>query len=294
MTLKIPGKTFLVGEYAVLVGGEALVLTTEPGFEVSINPNGQLIHQFHPQSAAGLLLKDETYPHISIQSLMASQGGYGYSTAEFIAAWTAKNKLGQSQTLNSLRSPKSLQRLFNDYISLYSSSNQNEKPSGADLISMLLGGVTHFKRDVESSVALQWPFHDIDFAIISTGLKVKTHEHLSGLKRQNLVDLIEPSQKVIQSFLNPRSDQFIDNIRAWSLILRRKEMQHNDSWSIKLSFEKIKTILAAKPNGALGADTITILYETCHKNEVHHLIKNQGFSVMATSTSLSQGLKYVD
>jgi mevalonate kinase len=33
--VSIPGKTFLVGEYSVLVGGEALGLATAPCFKLS-------------------------------------------------------------------------------------------------------------------------------------------------------------------------------------------------------------------------------------------------------------------
>jgi mevalonate kinase len=290
MTLQIPGKTFLVGEYAVLAGGDSLLLATDPCFEVTINENTSVVNQFHPSSAAGLLLKNDDYPQISIHSLLKSLGGYGYSTAEFISAWLVKHKI---LTLESLKSTENLQKIFTDYLALYSSQNKNEQPSGADLVSMIMGRVTHFRKGAVGSLAHPWPFQDIDFAIISTGFKVNTHQHLANLNRDLLDDLLEPSQKVIESFLTSQSVQFIDDLKKWSIFLRQKEMQHNDSWSIKLNLEKIKSILVAKPNGALGADTITIFYETAFKNNVIGLVEKMGFTIHATSQNLNQGLKYV-
>ena len=54
MKLAIPGKTFLVGEYAVLVGGKALGVATEPYFEADFKQK----HETFLAAAAGIWLFD--------------------------------------------------------------------------------------------------------------------------------------------------------------------------------------------------------------------------------------------
>ena len=39
-SIKIPGKTFISGEYLALSGGSSLLVSTEPGFQVFFVPEG--------------------------------------------------------------------------------------------------------------------------------------------------------------------------------------------------------------------------------------------------------------
>ena len=59
MKFFIPGKTFLVGEYAVLLGGAALGLATKPYFELTETEADEAADEFHPDSPAGRYLKPE-------------------------------------------------------------------------------------------------------------------------------------------------------------------------------------------------------------------------------------------
>ena len=67
MKFFVPGKTFLVGEYAVLLGGASLGLATKPYFEFDYLQDVadadldlkrlKTEKSFHPDSPAGMLVK---------------------------------------------------------------------------------------------------------------------------------------------------------------------------------------------------------------------------------------------
>lgn len=108
--LKIPGKTFISGEYLALNGGNSLIVSTKPGFQVffvkkaSSTPNflKQLCqkHQLNEKYFDGNFLKNNQSPaEIFFQKNMKSfeswdiffydgydkKGGFGASTAQFLA-----------------------------------------------------------------------------------------------------------------------------------------------------------------------------------------------------------------
>lgn len=99
--LRIPGKTFVVGEYLALLGGPSVVLSTEPCFEFSWQsihdkPSaGEIRHPFHHASPAGRWLGqlkpdprlDGTSYVIQFHDPFLGAGGFGGSTAEFLGAW---------------------------------------------------------------------------------------------------------------------------------------------------------------------------------------------------------------
>ena len=116
--LTIPGKTFLVGEYAVLVGGEALGIATNPQFSLEIKSPNEII-DYHAESAVGLFCKknDLVFNRKIINPY--GVGGFGQSTAEFIFAWFEKNKIDLS--------PQIIPEIFNDYIDLFYSDKLNNK-----------------------------------------------------------------------------------------------------------------------------------------------------------------------
>ena len=144
MNLRIPGKTFLVGEYAVLAGGKALGLATQPYFTVTSEAAIP-----HAESAAGLFLRGKKSRALHNPY---SVGGFGQSTAEFIAAWFEQDQVND------------LSIMFRAYRNLFAAA----PPSGADLVIQMLGQVTHFNPEIKKSKSSFWPFSDIGFDILST------------------------------------------------------------------------------------------------------------------------------
>lgn len=281
MTLQIPGKTFLVGEYAVLVGGNALGIATEPYFETT----GSL-YSPHPMSAAGLFLTQSTENQTVQVSNPYSSGGFGFSTAEFIASWFERNKSKEHN----------LSDLFKTYKSVYDLNDQTKKikPSGADLVIQMLGNITYFDQIISNSKSIQWPFPNTGFLIVSTGLKIKTHEHLNDLDLTLLKDLPQAAQDVIEAFNKGDEVIFFEALDQWSFKLEELSLQHNSSLEIKRKLESNPNIILTKLNGAMGADTITVFYSIQNEQAVRAEIKRMSLEIMADFRRLAHGVRYVD
>lgn len=116
--VKVPGKTFVVGEYLALAGGPSIIVNTAPCFEFSweSGPAGRaalqaagddrtpiIHHPFHQNSPAGQWLKGavcesssrgaRTENVIQFKDPFQGRGGLGASTAEFVGAWIFRHWL---------------------------------------------------------------------------------------------------------------------------------------------------------------------------------------------------------
>ena len=93
ITFKIPGKTFLFGEYLATQGGSSLIFTSSPCFEFVITENNsaiQGIFPFHADSPVGQLytpnqdiLKNRKFT----LNNPYQRGGLGASTAEYLGLY---------------------------------------------------------------------------------------------------------------------------------------------------------------------------------------------------------------
>lgn len=276
----VPGKTFLVGEYAVLAGGSCLGLATKPQFSISLDPNGQ---KFHSDSAAGMYLEKnhfENFNHIFTNPYKV--GGFGASTAEFIFSYY----------LN-CESLKDLKEIFHTYLDLYM-NRKEQRPSGADLLTQLVGGISSI--DLSSNephvTKLSWNFQDLDFLIFSTGLKVKTHEHLAELDRKICNELVKPSQDIVTAFKTNDSLVFTQALSEWSNKLQHLGLTAPQVVELKNYLQQQIPDILVKPCGALGADVIIIL---CTKQKKQHVLKQiqslniKGLHFQADSSQLVNG-----
>lgn len=290
MKLVIPGKTFLVGEYAVLVGGKALGVATEPYFEADFKQKH--FTAVHEKSAAGLFLKFIGQHDLQIHSVVSQYGvgGFGQSTAEFISAWFKQNS-SQASEIHTI-----LKQIFHEYRDLFEINSEMKKikPSGADLVTQLLGKVTYFDPEVTHSKSLGWVFPDLDFDIITTGVKVPTHDHLASLDLKNLEPLCDIAEDVLSAYLSMNQNNFLGSMKEWSSKLAKLGLQHNHSLDLKKLLEKCPEIILAKPNGALGADTITVIYKKDDKNRIYEYFRNNNVSCITGLDRLSTGAHYVD
>lgn len=265
----LPGKTFLIGEYSVLKGGNALVLSTGPCFSVEKNNNSEQI--FHPQSAAGLYLNKINSQSHSVIHNISSRGGFGESTAQFLAVWLEKN-----QTAN-LHSKSTIVKCYDDYVSLYEDQEdfKKMKPSGADLVSLLLGQVTFFSHQLMSSTRCLWNFSHLGFTIYSTGFKIPTHEHLLSLNKDKLSPLVDLSQKAIDCYMAGNEDSFFLLLKEWGFQLQNLGLQHANCLELKNKIELLSDkIKLVKLNGALGMDTFTVFYKVENQQFVDNVIQD--------------------
>ncbi len=279
MRNRIPGKTFLVGEYSVLLNGAALGLATQPCFEIV--DEKEEATEIHPHSPAGRYLTLD--PSVKKKSVrlkdpylaMGVRGGFGRSTAEFF----------------SVLDEATLLKPFTDIREIYLDLHRQEKilPSGADLAFQYFGGVCLADLKNKNYRTLSWPFANLHFFILATGLKIATYEHLAEINLANLAHLPRVSDLVIKSFIEQKQDSFILGLRDWTQELAAAGLTHSHSAELRATLESVDGVLAAKPCGALGADVILVFCQTEHSKNIRNKMQNLKLQIVAEVDDLYEG-----
>src|SRR3954465_7430670 len=96
-TRSVPGKVFVLGEYAVLADHPALIATVGPRFRTDFGKDSGATPgapDFHPRSPAGRLLSQARAARVSLPSFgfvdpYRGAGGFGASTAQFALLYRA-------------------------------------------------------------------------------------------------------------------------------------------------------------------------------------------------------------
>lgn len=278
MKLSIPGKTFLVGEYSVLLGASALGIATRPCFEIEY---GDTQLQIHPESPAGLYLNKysktlsaslfDPYP------LKGAKGGFGKSTAEYFAAIFP----------DLLNQKKHFSDILKEYRELHT---QTIKPSGIDLAFQYFGHICLADPAIKFYQNFGWHFANLDFYILSTGLKIATHEHLKSLNLESLKELPKLSDKITQVFAENREFEFLALMKEWCELLNKHGLTHPNTLDLKKKLESFNPIKLAKPCGALGADVIIVFFASSQKEQVYQYLIENKFSIQAHSSDLAPGV----
>lgn len=291
MRLTVPSKTFLTGEYAVLAGGSAIILATEPRFEAVISTPGEgRLENIHRNSPAGLWARwnKETFHNIDFKFTdpHEGRGGFGASSAEFLLTWIW-NQL-ESTPFSRLSEGVDIQQVLKDYLSLF--EDIKNKPSGADVVAQSAGGMSQVSMDPLSVEPLQWPFEALDFLVVPTGNKVATHEHLENLNRQGLERLKQLSAEVCLSLKKTDERGFIDAIATFGSELESQGKTIEATKSLLHSWRQVDGVLAAKGCGALGADSFVLLVEKDKSLYIRERLAAENLPVLASALSLSPGL----
>lgn len=290
IVLQLPSKTFFAGEYLALEGGPALVMATQPRFEMRITEAANSTNPFHSQSPAGKLWiryqsffqnyrYEFTDPH-------AGRGGFGGSTAEFAFLHVFHQMRESAWTEAQLNFD--LHLVWKEYREL--ATTRLSTPSGADLLTQLQGGFTFFERETNRIQKFSWPFMDLGFALVRTSQKLTTHTHLdqkpvfqSHPARQAL-DLMQAALTQIDS------QMFIQALKLFASELEKAELVAPWTRHIlkKLSLEP--RVLVAKGCGALGADVVLAVYALENKQPVLDILSSQNLELVATEASICLGL----
>lgn len=219
--LKIPGKTFLVGEYLALAGGPSVVAMTRPCFDFSwslvpkppqeVRDAARIQHGFHAESPAGRLLNELKHQKssslaysITFQDPHFGKGGLGASTAEFIGAWVFEQWVSSASFrerfdetgrwdfvellpnhLNEVAPLWNSDRVgsgrFRDLLDRY--FHYVKAGSGADLVSQVAGSIAVWDGVQDQMRRFTWPFSDLSITLLKTGRKLATHVHLEASGR---------------------------------------------------------------------------------------------------------------
>lgn len=251
MKIRIPGKTFLLGEYAVLQGGSAIIACTEPFFELEVTNDAKENNPFHPQSPAGKFIADhiETFSSLALTWTSPYAGGFGGSTAEFLACF----KLYAELTKQSF----SQEFLYQTYLN-YAYNQKGIPPSGADLIaqSQVQEGLV-FVQPKRPPIVYSWPFKDLVLLLFKTSIKLPTHEYLQELKQvPDYSSLASLALQGSQALEREESQTFIETINCYADILKDLSLTTNTTITILKNMRESRYFLAAKGCGAMGADVI--------------------------------------
>lgn len=283
LVFSIPGKSFLAGEYLAMKGGPSLLFTSKPRFELYTTTGTGKVEGIHPESPAGKLIADNqdffskfdlkfTDPH-------EGRGGWGASTAQFLAVFVF-NEWRESCELETLKS-LSISRLLDSYWK-YAWNGEGHRPSGADLVAQYKGSLTLFERLTGHVGVYGWTFADIDFALIPTGKKLPTHEHLKTLNDFNADGIEAALTRIRSSLMSGDSKEFVAGIQdnAKALAALGFVAPYTQEFCKELSQKP--GVLAVKGCGALGADVVLVVFDRNQREQ---------FKNFVTSKDLSHGLE---
>lgn len=291
VSLSVGGKTFIAGEYLALTGGPALILATDPRFELLVKKSsGAAENIFHPQSLAGKFwnLHSELFQNYQLQFKDPYQiGGFGASSAQFAllhSLWQLQDKIFFEA-----------ERFFDWHLMLqdYRELGGQESgfsPSGADVVCACAGGLTWFDRSNGKVQTFAWPFLEIDFHLVHTGNKLATHEHLKILEAFDTEGYKTAMADIHSGLSLIQFEQFLLGLKAYRSAL---ESQHRVTEFTAQKVKKIEShpaVLFAKGCGAMGSDVILVLCEKSQSSVVRALTEKEGLKWIAGSEQISRGL----
>lgn len=280
MKWQIPAKTFLVGEYSAVAEESAIILTTEPCFELSIISNNTS-SEIHPESPAGLwwqqqgLKLEELVWHDPYQG----RGGLGASSAQFLACYLSACAF------------KKLKPNLNDALNAYYQSSWSGiglRPSGYDVIAQSQQSCVFINKQQRAIQSYPWVFKNLSFFIVHTGIKQATHQHLKVATLPAQIPFLSSIvDKAKTAFEYLSEETLISSVNDYHYVLRELHLINSNSLALIEIIKQYPEVLAIKGCGALGADTLLILTQSNNKLQLADKLKSQGLLILATEDNLT-------
>lgn len=294
MKWSIPAKTFLLGEYAALLGSPALLITTTPCFELTLSESG--LDGIHPNSPAGRWWAVQNQNRgLQWFDPYQGKGGMGASSAQFIGAYLASCRLEPKINGKSMESSSRSFRgdSHSDLLEAYLKSawsGEGMAPSGYDVLAQVLYGCVYINKMQGTCQQYAWPFREIGFLLLHTGEKLATHDHLQHVVLpEQTTDLAATVDRAKDAFENANSSGLITAINAYHEQLVAMDLVALHTKQHITSFRKQKDILAAKGCGALGTDVILLIVPMEKQSIISKDLSRSGWTVLASTHNLYQG-----
>jgi mevalonate kinase len=287
MKWSIPAKTFLLGEYAALDHQSALVITTTPCFELSLNTEDSLVG-IDPQSPAGLLWLEQKHPQCGLSWYDPYQGcgGLGASSAQFIGAYLAHCFLNQQNA----RADELLAHYYQ-----YAWSGIGLKPSGYDVIAQTQYGCVYINQQKKIKKSQPWPFSDISLFLVHTGQKLPTHHYLqTNSLPKHINHLSSIVDQAHGAFTNNDSLTFIQSINNYHQALNKLCLVAPHSLALIQELTLWPELLAIKGCGALGADVLLLLVSKESELLMHDKLKSYKLRILATESCITRANAFPD
>jgi mevalonate kinase len=280
MKWSIPAKTFFLGEYAAIAKRSAILVTTTPCFEVTLTEQ-KFLDGIHPESPGGLWWNKQSLNHgLSWYDPYQGCGGLGASSAQFVGSYLASCLLNNT-------TPKLGAMLEVYYQCAW--NGQGLRPSGYDLIAQAHYGCVFINRLKNHIQSYSWPFADLSFFLIHTGIKLATHHHL---QETALPLQIEPLSTIVDNaktaFEQGNSNVLIQCVNSYHAQLEQHHLVSQHSLKLINEFRSFPEVLAIKGCGALGADTLLLLTRPDDSVTLKIKLEQHHKTILASDLSLAQ------
>lgn len=254
MKWSIPAKTFMLGEYVALNGGPSILLLTAPAFTLTVTSEPGL-KGIHPDSPAGrfwLAGAAARHQGLSFEDPYQGLGGLGASSAQFVGAY---------QAYCAIQAISFTQRGLLESYRQYAVTKQGIIPSGYDVLAQTASKCVYINRNKKKFEVFEWPFKNLHFALLHTGEKCQTHQHLASLTAVPSADLAIIVQQAKTACIQQDACSFIDAINHYHhLLLALGLMSQGSNEKVQI-LRQHPGVLAAKGCGAMGADVIFVVLE---------------------------------
>lgn len=291
LSLTAPSKTFLSGEYACLEGAPALILNTQPRFELRASRPRDVQDEgligISKSSPAGVWLR-EREPlllgwRLEFVDPHAGRGGLGASSAQYLLAH-AFTTLLQRDFIRLDEDPKDLLHDFRVV--------SGGHGSGADVLAQSAGLIARVDVGGAESSPEEWPYPEIGFMVLRTGQKLATHEHLRDLDRSKLEPLMNLAKTCFDSFDAEPAANFLVQVNRYGKMLRQLGLQASHTVEMLERIEQEPWCLAAKGCGAMGADTMLVFFPQIDGQLARERVASLGLELVATDVDLSAGMEW--
>jgi len=295
ISLFLPSKTFILGEYGVLKGGAALLVNTSPAFEMKVIPREDKLGKvkgIHSESPAGRFIFEakDFFSKYDIEFLdpHVGLGGLGASSAQFAMAYCFYKKVTDTSFKHDHL--RQIQRIIKIYREV-AWQGTGFVPSGADIVSQLLGSLAFVYSDCDKFEKLNWPFTDLNFYIIRTGEKISTHAHLNQLQKASFDKYSEIAMRGYKSLVEENSLMFLDSVSQMTDTLASDGLVTNHTLSLIEKLHQRPEVLACKGCGAMGADTIFTLVKVQDSKTFTSWCEDHSLRIVGSNKVIDEGLR---
>ncbi len=285
--ISCPSKTFILGEYGVLDNGPAILFNTSPRFKCRISKSTKNFNiDLSKKSPANQWVEKNPFEFsgASLEWTDPFNGsrGLGFSSAQFNILY-AYSCFVRGDSIEKIQ-PQKLWRTYREM------KFEGWLPSGADVISQWVGGVCVFEQDPLSVESLTATLPEIGFFVLKTGERLETHKYLKTLSLPDVSDLKKIAQKGVDGMKSKKESEFIDSVQEYGEALQEKNFVTDKTKKILKKLSGIKEIKACKGCGAMGAETIILLFKIGDKEIVRSHLSD--FDILTDESQLTYGVEF--
>lgn len=275
----VPAKTFLLGEYAAIAGASAILITTSPCFQLILTYKSNKMSEIHPQSPAGVWWQQQNLDQGLIwNDPYAKRGGLGASSAQFLASYLASCFLKEKEP--------NLDDMLNAYYKV-SWTGSGLKPSGYDVIAQAQHDCVFVNRHKKMIQSYGWPFQDLSFFLIHTGVKLATHHHLQTTTLPDEIDYLSSLvDEAKLAFEQTDSAKLIATINNYHKKLVELNLVAEHSLNLINRLKEYTEILAIKGCGALGSDVILLVTASHKAQTLESRLKLNHCTILASEKNI--------